>query len=77
MRQPLIDIPEHQHAAGLMDLLFKGRLIFNLLLQLLCHTSMLLTSASNNQLLRKHLYNLCICYACERLIIIILMPYKK
>ena len=27
---------EHRHAAGLIDLLFKGR---NLLLQLLCHTS--------------------------------------
>ena len=53
---------EHQHAAGLIDLLFKGRVI--------CHTSRLLTSASKNPLLRKHLYN-------EHLIIIILMPYKK
>ena len=56
---------EHRHAAGLIDLL-----ACNLLLQLLCHTSWLLTSASTNPLLRKRLYN-------ERLIIIILMPYKK
>ena len=58
---------EQQHAAGLADLLFKGRVIA---LQLLCHTSRLLTSASKNPLLRKRLYN-------ERLIIIILMPYKN
>ena len=43
---------EHRHAAGLIDLLFKGRV-----LQLLCHTSRLLTSASKNPLLRKRLYN--------------------
>ena len=49
---------EHQHAAGL-DL--KA---CNLLLQLLCHTSRLLTSASKNPLLRKRLYN---CYMYERL----------
>ena len=60
---------EHRHAAGLIDLLFKG-CVATLLLQLLCHTSGLLTSASKNPLLRKRLYN-------ERLIIIILMPYKK
>ena len=38
---------EHRHAAGLIDLLFRG-----------------------HPLLRKRLYN-------ERLIILILMPYKK
>ena len=46
---------EHRHAAGLIDLLFKGRVYFAL--QLLSHTSRLLTSASKNSLLRKRLYN--------------------
>ena len=55
---------QHRHAAGLIDLLFKERLIF---LQLLCHTSRLLTSASKNPLLCKRLYNLCICYMYEHL----------
>ena len=32
---------KHRHAAGLIDLLFEGR---NSLIQLLCHTSRLLTS---------------------------------
>ena len=60
---PMIQLQaEHRHAAVLIDLLFKGAC--NLLLQLLCYTSRLLTSAS------KRLYN-------KRLIIIILMPYKK
>ena len=58
---------EHRHAAVLIDLLFKGAC--NLLLQLLCYASRLLTSASKNPLLRKRLYN-------KRLIIIILMPYR-
>ena len=62
---------EHRHAAGLIDLLFKGRLI--------CFYSCFATQAgaSKNPLLCKCLYNLCICYMYERLIIIILMPYKK
>ena len=58
---------EHQHAAVLIDLLFKG--VYNLLLQLLCYTSRLLTSASKNPLLRKRLYN-------KRLIIIILIQQE-
>ena len=55
---------EHRHAAGLIDLLFKGRV--------LCFYSCFAIQAgcSKNPLLRKRLYN-------ERLIIIILMPYKK
>ena len=65
---PMLLQAEHRHAAGLIDLLFKRRLI--------CFYR-LLTSASKNPLLRKRLYNLCICHRYERLIIIILMPYKK
>ena len=59
---------EHRHESGLIDLLFKGRVIC--FTAVLPYTSRLLTSASKNPLLRKRLYN-------ERLIIIILMPYKK
>ena len=58
---------EHRHAAGLIDLLFKGRVT-------VCFTAALpykqVVNASKNPLLRKRLYN-------KRLIIIILMPYKK
>ena len=61
---------EHRHAAGLIDLLFKGRVTVCFTAALPYNLSRLLTSASKNPLLRKGLYNEC-------LIIIILMPYKK
>ena len=54
---------EHRHAAGLIDLLFKGRVT-------VCFTAALPYKQVVNKRFNKRLYN-------ERLIIIILMPYKK
>ena len=59
---------EHRYAAGLIDLLFKGRVIC--FTAALPYKQVVITSASKSPLLRKRLHN-------ERLIIIILMPYKK
>ena len=45
---------KHHHTAGLIDSCLKRP---NLPIQLLCHTSRLLTSACKNPLLCKRLYN--------------------
>ena len=63
---------EHRHAAGLIDLSFKAGLIdlpFKGRFTAALPHKQVLTSASKNPLLLKHLYNLCICFMYEHLII--------